>query len=201
LSFHISPDYNTPNGKTQQDAEPVPSKYAWIEEPAWKQVLGNRRAHSQGPHSMNSSSNFLFCAICGTQNMLPAKFCKQCGRELVGRPGDRRAEKWMLWLAGSTTGMILLFALCLANSRSNAEAGSMFFTILFISAVMSGFVYCAGNVMEKIGVPRWIGILAILPAVNVILFVTASFVEWPIQKRVRDLEKRIQSMQPDPKVG
>ena len=57
--------------------------------------------------------------------------------------------------------------------------------LLIIVVIAACTVLPASLICSKAGYPRWLGALAILPVINVVLAFFLAFVEWPIQRELR----------------
>jgi hypothetical protein len=64
--------------------------------------------------------------------------------------------------------------------------------MLFISLVISvlvAVVYC--KIYAKAGYPWAMGLLMLIPIVNLVMLLVLAFSEWPIQKQVRQLQQTV----------
>lgn len=64
---------------------------------------------------------------------------------------------------------------------------------IFIFLFIPFFIFLWWKLFTKAGYEGWQGILMIIPVVNFIVFLYYVFAEWPIIKRVMDLENKIKS--------
>lgn len=55
----------------------------------------------------------------------------------------------------------------------------------------AGGVIAAVKVFGRVGWPPWLGLLVIIPFVNVVLFLVLGFKEWPIERALREARERV----------
>ena len=57
--------------------------------------------------------------------------------------------------------------------------------IVCLSAIALSIIWPAARICRRLGFPRWLGILAIVPMANVLLVWFVAFAAWPIEKQSR----------------
>lgn len=60
--------------------------------------------------------------------------------------------------------------------------------LLFLIGLIILFVIVWLRIFRKAGFGSWTGLLMFLPIVNIIMLLILAFKEWPIEKRVREIE-------------
>ena len=63
-----------------------------------------------------------------------------------------------------------------------------FLIICLIGLVIFGPAWAGWRILEKAGYPGWIGLGALMPLVALALALFLAKAEWPIKKRLRELE-------------
>ena len=59
--------------------------------------------------------------------------------------------------------------------------------LIVLSFLLLGLlvVWPAWRILTRVGLPPWMGILAVIPYVNVVLLFYVAFTEWPIDRELR----------------
>jgi hypothetical protein len=61
----------------------------------------------------------------------------------------------------------------------------------FLTVVAASFLTCAlacCRIFSKAGYPAALGLLLLVPPVNVVAFLTLAFMRWPIERQLRDMK-------------
>ena len=62
--------------------------------------------------------------------------------------------------------------------------------LVIIVVITACTVLPASLICSKAGYPRWLGVLAIIPGINVLLAFFLAFAEWPIQRELRQAPRQ-----------
>ena len=57
---------------------------------------------------------------------------------------------------------------------------------LLILLLAGFFVYCWMRLVGKTGNSQWLGLLIMIPVVNLALVIWLAFSDWPVHRRLRD---------------
>jgi hypothetical protein len=63
-----------------------------------------------------------------------------------------------------------------------------FFPLVFVLVIAIPLLIAWVRIFTRIGWPAWLGILIVVPLVNLVLILIMAFKEWPIEKRLRNAE-------------
>lgn len=63
-----------------------------------------------------------------------------------------------------------------------------FFPLIFLVVIAIPLLIAWVRIFTRIGWPAWLGILIVVPLVNLALILVMAFKEWPIEKRLRNAE-------------
>ena len=88
---------------------------------------------------------------------------------------------------------------CVAPTSHFSEAdllGNIGFMEACIFAVVVGalVVWPAWRIVGKTGYPSVLGLAAFVPLLNIVLVLFLAFSEWPVERQLRDLERRNASL-------
>lgn len=76
-----------------------------------------------------------------------------------------------------------------SGAATGAVVGMIFLGLLYLAAIAFG-VYLYMRVARKAGWTLWHGLLVLVPVANLVFLIMFAFTEWPIERRVRELEAR-----------
>jgi hypothetical protein len=71
-----------------------------------------------------------------------------------------------------------------------------FFPVLFLLAILIPVFIAWVRIFTRVGWPGWLGILIVVPLVNLVLMMVLGFKEWPIEKRLKSAEGNPPSTRP-----
>ncbi|QGQ20320.1 hypothetical protein GC089_15405 [Cellulomonas sp. JZ18] len=77
-----------------------------------------------------------------------------------------------------------------SGAAAGAVVGMLFLGLLYAAIVAFG-VYLYMRVARKAGWTLWHGLLVLVPLANLVFIIMFAFQEWPIERRVRELEARL----------
>jgi len=86
------------------------------------------------------------------------------------------------------------------------DQGQFFQIQLIVSVVISAvltvlFIWAYVRIIQKAGYSGWNVLWALVPIVNIIMVFVFAFAEWPITRRIKELEGRVFGDLPDPKLN
>ena len=86
------------------------------------------------------------------------------------------------------------------QSAPNWAAMSMILIPIIIIALIAVVVkiICYWKIVSKAGYPGALSLLCLVPLVNLIMFVVFSFIEWPVEKELKQLKSQAGRMPTQP---
>jgi hypothetical protein len=83
------------------------------------------------------------------------------------------------------------------------DTGQLYQTEMFISFGLSFialvvFVWAYARIIQKAGYSGWHVLWVFVPIVNIIMILVFAFAEWPVTRRIKELEARVFGDLPDP---
>lgn len=77
-----------------------------------------------------------------------------------------------------------------AGAGAGAIAAIGLMSVLYIALIVFG-VYMYMRIARKAGWTLWHGLLLLVPVANIVFMIMFAFVEWPIERRLREAEQRL----------
>ena len=83
------------------------------------------------------------------------------------------------------------------TSDSSAGAGALVAVLLMgvlYAALVAFGIYLYMRVAKKAGWSLWHGLLVLVPVANIVFIIMFVFMEWPVERRVREAEARLAAL-------
>jgi hypothetical protein len=74
-------------------------------------------------------------------------------------------------------------------------------TLLIAVPIWFAMIWAYVRIVQKAGYSGWNVLWGFVPLVNIIMFFVFAFSEWPVTRRIKELEHRVFGDAPEPKLG
>ncbi len=183
MSLHISPEYARRSLSCEAEYASKFVKYATLEEPAWTQVVRDRKGE---PMRAGPSAELIFCSLCGMGNHLTGKFCSACGTQLGSTAASM--DKRIVWLSSIAMTLVFIMGIALYSNESTHQAWGTFLVLSVVAAAIALCFVVWRRILTQAGYPTWLSVIAVVPGLLGLVILYMAFAEWPIAKKLKTVE-------------
>jgi hypothetical protein len=73
--------------------------------------------------------------------------------------------------------------------------------IVIMIPIYAVMIWAMVRIIQKAGYSGWNVLWYLVPIVNIVMFLIFAFAEWPVTRRVKELEERVFGDLPDPRLN